>query len=689
MRLPTIIEERIDEFTGRTWLLPALLDWYEETDERMLLLTGEPGAGKSMLMAWLAGAGPAPQDGEASALLDRLRSQVKAAHFCVAASGSIAPEALASNMTEQLVANVPGFAEALAASLADLVTIAPSVWAETVHTGGTVTGVHIENLNLGDLGEELSFNRTLREPLQRLYQDGYDQKMLLLVDALDEAATYTGSIDLVRLLSRLEDLPPEVRFLVSSGHDPAVLKHYREVPRLDLIQDAPDILEDARAYASDRLSELDDRRRAWLAEHIARAAEGNFLYAHLVLADLLPHLPEVSDLEAFPLPHKLGGLYHSFLTRQLGADEERWYSLYRPLLGLVAVAQGEGLTRSQLERITGKELEYPLRVCGQVLEGQLPEGPFRVFHMSFAGFLLDDPDNVDYHVDAARSHAQIADYYWATHHPDWQTCDAYGLENLALHLHQSNQTERLRRLISKEWMRARSGRGFAQDCMLAWPDLDERIGFFRQAAQSHPEWDAALLHLARLQQMARLRERGLESYDVALARLDEAEQAIMQVVSAHEGWHPYVLCQRGYLAKDRAQVAQDMVDEAAKEQHLQQAETCFKLVLLFNPEDAGAHNGMGNVLVLRGDVDTAIQAIKRAIECDETFTSAHWDLAVAYQKKMSLDKEHAFEWCRRALEAWLRTYELAEEDPDYQADLGTIGQTIAWLADQCGEGLLE
>jgi len=56
-QLPTTIVANMDRFTGRTWLLPPLLDWLEHGGERIFLLTGGPGTGKSMIVAWLAGNG--------------------------------------------------------------------------------------------------------------------------------------------------------------------------------------------------------------------------------------------------------------------------------------------------------------------------------------------------------------------------------------------------------------------------------------------------------------------------------------------------------------------------------------------------------------------------------------------------------------------------------------------------------
>ena len=190
-------------------------------------------------MAWLAGAGTVPDGAAARSQFDRFRSQVKATHFCVAAGGSAAPKAFAHNVAAQLTAGVQGFGDALAETLSDLVHISTRQEIAQVSEGASVTGVTIERLDLGGLGDELSFDRALREPLMKLYERGYDEPIMLLVDALDEAATYTGTIDLVRLLARLSDLPWQVRVLATTRPDPRVLKYYRDVTPFDLIDDAP------------------------------------------------------------------------------------------------------------------------------------------------------------------------------------------------------------------------------------------------------------------------------------------------------------------------------------------------------------------------------------------------------------------------------------------------------------------
>lgn len=302
--LPKTIAANIEHFTGRTWLFPTLLDWFVRSDQRLFLLTGGPGTGKSMIMAWLAGSGPMPVEVEARQQLEQLRSWEKAIHFCVAASGSTDPKELARQMAGQLTRKVPGFGKALVATMGEQVQIASEQHVDRVEKGGIVTGVYIANLNLGGLSEELSFNRILRDPLKRLYEDGYEEPMLLLVDALDEALTYSGGTNVVQLLAKLTDLPAKVRILATTRHDPRVLKCFREVKSFDLILDAPFDADDIRVYVDERLAlstpAIDYEKRDLLAKRISEAAKGIFLYAYMVLGDLLARLPDVPDLAGVP-----------------------------------------------------------------------------------------------------------------------------------------------------------------------------------------------------------------------------------------------------------------------------------------------------------------------------------------------------------------------------------------------------
>jgi hypothetical protein len=448
--LPKRVAENIEQFTGRTWLLPKLLEWWDKRkDERIFLLTGGPGTGKSMILAWLAGFGPEPQGKLIKERLPRIRKVVKSAHFCQAASRNVTPQAFAESIANQLTVTVKGFGDALASTLAERVQITATQTVRTVATGATVTGVTIGRIDLGTLGDELSFDRAFTQPLKKLYASGYTEPMLLLVDALDEADTYTG-VKLPDLLSRLADLPTPIRILASTRDEPRVLKFFRDIKPFDLIKNAEPDVDDVQAYAAGRLAKLatvDAEKRKDFARRLAQQAGGVFLYAAMVLDALLERPPaELPDLNTYPLPDGLGGLYHDFLTRELGKDDQRWFDLYEPLLGLIAVAQGDGLTAQQLADITGKDIRAALRVCKQYLSGELPSGPFRPFHKSFADFLLEEDTNADFRIDGTATHALIADWFFSKHQGKWDQCEEkYALRYTPLHFAEAARSPEAKR----------------------------------------------------------------------------------------------------------------------------------------------------------------------------------------------------------------------------------------------------
>jgi hypothetical protein len=442
-KIPQRIADTIEAFVGRTWLLEPLLHWLNKTDEHLFVLRGHPGTGKSMLTAWLAGAGPLPEDLTDRQSLERFRAQVAAVHFCEARSGNTSPPALARNMAEQLEENVKGFAEIIV-ELDREISVTSSVEAGKVESGGSVIATYIKNLNLGTLSDQKGFNRLLREPLQRLYDRGYNKRLILLIDALDEAETYTGDTKIAYLLSTLEDFPSEVRVLATTRPDPSVLQ-YIDVTPLDLVKDSPEEADDIGLYALARLQALKDTDRKKLAAQISQKADGVFLYAHLVLEDLPLDRPYLIDVEKLTLPDDLYDSYRHWLNRELGKDRRRWVELYKPFLGTLAVAQGDGLTREQLERIVApdQDIELALSPSEQYLTSELPDGPFRLFHQSLVDFLLDKQKNRYYAIDAAQMHRRIATVYGRSYRNRWNLIDAYGRDYLPTHLLEADTENRL------------------------------------------------------------------------------------------------------------------------------------------------------------------------------------------------------------------------------------------------------
>jgi predicted ATPase len=379
LQVPERVANTIDQFTGRTWLLPKILEWWDQSNERLFLLTGGPGTDKSMIVAWLAGFGPLPQDAIAQTQLARVRSLVRAAYFCQACSRNVDPQAFSESIANQLTESVKGFSQAFTVTRKRL-NVTATITVTGTAPGATVRGISIGRLDLSGSGDEFSFDWFFVQPLKTLYGSGYRESMLLLIDALDEAEVYTG-ITLTSLLSRLADLPVRVRILATTRHARKALKLFPHIPPFDLIRNAPTGLDDVRAYASQRLPSgkaIRDANVSAFADRLSTQAGGVFLYAAMVLDELLEKAAaELPGLDGYPLPEGLSVLYHTFLDRDLGRDEQRWLELFRPLPGVISVAQGEGLTASQLANIVKRDtldVAPALRQCSQYLSGELPEG---------------------------------------------------------------------------------------------------------------------------------------------------------------------------------------------------------------------------------------------------------------------------------------------------------------------------
>jgi hypothetical protein len=79
------------------------------------------------------------------------------------------------------------------------------------------------------------------------------------------------------------------------------------------------------------------------------------------------------------------------------------------------------------------------RTARQFLDGPAPDGPFRVYHQSFADFLVDPEQNPDFLIDAAETHEAIVAAYAA----DPLSWDSYARRNLALHASEAGQLDHL------------------------------------------------------------------------------------------------------------------------------------------------------------------------------------------------------------------------------------------------------
>ncbi len=281
----------------------------------------------------------------------------------------------------------------------------------------------------GDDGDELDeYSGRDAAVLIRLLRQASAQSdgpLWIVVDALDEADRGRPGANPLLLPPRL---PRGVFFLVTS-REPAEELHVAGETGVDAIELSGDEdwqREDLARYVRGRLEDdpaLRGRVSAGgetdqldtIAERLAEAAAGNFMYAVYVLGDL------ASGLAVEELPVRLAGYYEvrfwNVMTRAIEEQGwDQWDALYRPLLEVLAVAM-EPVTAAWLAAQVGRPAT---EVSARVLtpwRRYLPsvrvdgEERWRILHRSFADFLASKLDLAGAHAAlAARLREQPGEY---------------------------------------------------------------------------------------------------------------------------------------------------------------------------------------------------------------------------------------------------------------------------------------
>jgi hypothetical protein len=442
-------------------VLDEVLNWLDHRNERFLLISGEPGSGKTALAAWLAGAGPVPEDVGARKKLERVRSAWRAAHFCQTSmkNTSLNPLRFVEALSQQLASRYQVFALALVNIDGQKnITINATQTVGTAANGSQVENVVIRALNVGNLSPRIAFDRVVGKPLERVCTTDLNETILILVDALDEALTF-GSPNITTLLAGASDLPDCVRFVLTSRIEPKVIDQFLQRRQLNLSDPAhaDDNSGDVRAYLKRRLK--DDQLQQRLAaigspdkigDLIVEQSAGNFLYLSFLLDEIAAGKRSAATIVG--LPKGLYGLYREFLDRLMPKMVEpgssaQWIQQFQPLLGSLSVAMPaapDNVLPRWLGRPQGK-VNALLNDIRQLTEFDPNDGGgHRLYHGSMGEFLASRRYQEDgaqtenrYYTPPGEQHQRIIRYYLKRFVKDkepWADCDSYGLRQLVTHM---------------------------------------------------------------------------------------------------------------------------------------------------------------------------------------------------------------------------------------------------------------
>ena len=546
---------------GREWLVEEVRDFRDDPNRRHLIIVGEPGGGKSSFLAYLAETWNCPlhfirsdnigavASTDPKSFLISIGAQL---HEKYGADIFDEGESVKTSVTAGLA---QGQAEIIGRFIKELRTPLPFLTTNKrdvqVRVGAAlgesrVVGEYIERLvdNSRTLDAVTLLHIAVLSPVKKIGELYPSEKVVILIDALDESLRHTGAriLDVIPRVTD-SDFPPNLRLVMTSRpgahldqagfcdqdllHLDDKQKGYWQANRQDTLAyvvkniNAPDIAAVIQSWPKDKTD-------SYIAK-IVDSSDGNFLYLYFFFQELRKVLADGDqELERIGVPKDLDAIYRNFavasikssvlgsiqfvadgeITEDLlaewraidgvgqvnitgqtvsmtvedsgrvlgqlypltmatgvkitglqikGTELGNWESKYVPILGILAVAY-EPLNVDQVARFSRVELVYVYTIVIQLkqfLDEVTEEGTvsYRLYHGSFADYLLDNNRNRDFHLDGPAYHYQIAESYRGQNGSfadvDWPVVlDSYAFKHLVTHLAASNRFDDLHQLVA-------------------------------------------------------------------------------------------------------------------------------------------------------------------------------------------------------------------------------------------------
>lgn len=444
------IERLTHDFVGRQWLLNEVDAWLKYRGKSFLILTGEPGVGKSAFAAWLT----------------QTRKDIAAYNFCIAGrNDTIVPNTVLRSLGAQLSNFLPDYGKALANTMPEKISVDVRINVEKM-TGGEIIGVIINHLHASDPKDVMEI--IIRAPLSWPGLVQPKDPVILLIDSLDEAITFNKNVNLVTLLAGLKDLPPWVRILCTSRPERSALCYFDSLSPYILDAGSMMNMKDVGQYITNRIERKSMQAKIKSSgknpDDIATKLKvkdlhkGNFLFAKVLLDDIESGQQSLDDLNA--LPRSIEDIYHRFLMR----FKAQWEKRYQPILSILAVTR-ESVSEAQLANFTGIKRTTMRQSLGEIIQflDEFTDGGkdkiYRLYHQSFRDYILDKDRNVDFWCAPEDGHKSIADYYLKTCDKQWSVCDTYGLKYLIDHVINAGMENQVRamvleRILTDQFMKA-------------------------------------------------------------------------------------------------------------------------------------------------------------------------------------------------------------------------------------------
>ena len=380
------IRYKQDKFTGREWVLEEVDRWLEDTDaSRIFWISGGPGVGKTALSSYLAAHRP----------------DIVAFHFCrydnVQKSD---PRRAVMSIAYQLSTQLPDYA------------------------------MRLSKVKLDDLdGQDTKtlFDHLIVQPLSANYP-APQKKVIVLIDALDEA-TADGKNEMAgSIASAFERTPAWLRLIITSRLSPEIVGALQAYTPFMIDINDPRNDQDIKAYLTRELGRLNADVKPSVVKEILKKSGGLFLYVEWVVAEIGKGRLSLDRLDEFP--KGLGGIYLKFFERQF-PDIGEWETQVAPALEVIAAAQ-EPLSLDTIADIFGwnareeRKLRLSLGALFNFDQGAQP------FHKSIIEWLSNEDKQDPYFVSVEEGNKRLTEYLWKEYRSSrWS---AYLVNYIPMHL---------------------------------------------------------------------------------------------------------------------------------------------------------------------------------------------------------------------------------------------------------------
>lgn len=336
-----------EQFVGRDWLVRKVARFRDSLDGHHLIIVGEPGSGKSTFMAYLAATWNCPlhfirvdniagvTGVDPRSFLISLGSQLfqKFGHD-IFPQGTTGATKVVAGLTRDKAEIVGRFIDKLY-TLPFLSPVERKVEVKVgLATGASkIIGERIRAMVdvTHALDEKTLLHVTVLDPLQMVKELYPEQRVVILIDALDESLQHPGN-SILDVIPRATDLDfPDNLRLVMTTRPGDHLVSFREEDQLNLDDEEKGYkdlsLEDTGDYIKKRLAEeplvsalatLPEEKAKALTDEIETKNDGNFLYLYHFFNALSESVSEGEiDFNLIPVLKDLDEIYRFFAVKRI------------------------------------------------------------------------------------------------------------------------------------------------------------------------------------------------------------------------------------------------------------------------------------------------------------------------------------------------------------------------------------